>query len=127
MTPTKNPRQLTGNVGLYYVSYKLAKKGWNVMPTSRNAKGPDIIIYSQDGKTMYKIQVKALSKWDHVSASSKKNFLMSDFVIICTNVYSDPEIFIAKTNQVTINKHGWINKKTYLKFKDNWNIIKPKN
>jgi len=111
MASKKNPRQLTGNIGLFYVAYELSTRGWNVLPTSRNAKGPDLIIYSQDGKVMYKIQVKALSKWDHVSASNKKNFLMSDFVIICTNVYSKPEIFIAKTNQVTINKHGWINKK----------------
>lgn len=43
----KLPKQVVGNVGLYYVCYELSKRGWNVLPTSRNAKGVDIIIYNQ--------------------------------------------------------------------------------
>ena len=35
-----NP-QVVGNVGLYYVCYKLSLQGWNVMPTARNARGID--------------------------------------------------------------------------------------
>jgi len=42
--------QLTSNVGLYHVCYQLAKRGWNVMPTSRNARGVDIIIYNYDAR-----------------------------------------------------------------------------
>jgi hypothetical protein len=42
--------QVTSNVGLYYVCYQLAKRGWNVMPTSRNAIGVDIIIYNYDAR-----------------------------------------------------------------------------
>ena len=42
--------QVTSNVGLYYVCYQLAKRGWNVMPTSRNARGVDIIIYNYDAR-----------------------------------------------------------------------------
>ena len=118
----KKPNQLTGNVGLYYVSYELAKRGWNVLTTSRNAKGPDIIIYSQSGKKTHGIQVKALSKWNHVNPGNPENFRMSDFVIICINVYSNPELYIAKPRQFTINKHGWINRNTYVKFKDNWKM-----
>ncbi|HZW57961.1 MAG TPA: hypothetical protein VFF30_16850 [Nitrososphaerales archaeon] len=38
-------RQVTGNVGMYWVAYKLSSIGWNFMPTSRNAKGIDIVIY----------------------------------------------------------------------------------
>jgi hypothetical protein len=49
-------------VGLFYVCYQLSKLGWNVMPTSRNAKGIDIIIYSQDGKRKHTIQLKSLQK-----------------------------------------------------------------
>ena len=30
--------QVVGNVGLYYVCYKLSRLGWNVMPTARNAR-----------------------------------------------------------------------------------------
>ena len=54
--------QVTGNVGLYYYCYKLSLLGWNVMPTSRNARGIDIIAYSADASRFVGIQVKALSK-----------------------------------------------------------------
>src|SRR5688572_317518 len=41
-------QQTVGNIGLFYVCYRLSRMGWNVMPTARNAKGIDILIYSQD-------------------------------------------------------------------------------
>ena len=122
--PKKNPNQVTGNAGLFYASYQLAVRGWNVLPTSRNSKGPDIFIYSQDGKKMYKIQVKSLSKLSPVNPGSMDSWLMNDFVIICTNVYTNPDVYIARPKQFTINKYGWINKDSYTRFKDNWKIIK---
>jgi hypothetical protein len=42
--------QVVGNIGLHYVCFRLAKVGWNVMPTARNARGIDILIYSQDAR-----------------------------------------------------------------------------
>lgn len=124
---SKIPKQQTGNTGLYYVSYLLAKQGWNVLPTSRNSKGPDLIIYSTNGKKIYKIQVKSLSKWDNVSIGGKENFKMSDIVIICTDVYDEsPQIYIARTKDIKINKYGWIGKKDYLNFKDNWGLLLQK-
>ena len=54
--------QVVADVGLYFVCYRLSRMGWDVMPTSRNAKGIDILIYSQDAERKYSIQVKALSK-----------------------------------------------------------------
>lgn len=60
----KHDSQITGNVGLYYVCYKLSCLGWNVMPTSRNTRGIDIVAYDQSGKKFVGIQVKALSKRD---------------------------------------------------------------
>jgi hypothetical protein len=40
--------QLTGNAGLYDTCYHLSLLGWNVMPIARNARGVDIIAYSQE-------------------------------------------------------------------------------
>ena len=54
-------KQIVGNVGLFYACYWLSRLGWNVMPTSRNARGIDILIYSQDATRKYTIQVKTLS------------------------------------------------------------------
>ena len=45
---TQLDKQVTGNVGLYYCCYQLSLRGWNVMPTARNAKGVDIVIYNAD-------------------------------------------------------------------------------
>jgi hypothetical protein len=58
---SKPSENLVGNISMYYVCYELAKRGWNVMPTSRNAKGIDILIYSEDVKRKYGVQVKSLS------------------------------------------------------------------
>ena len=58
--PRKNT-QITGNIGMYYVCFKLSELGWNVMPTARNAKGIDIVAYREDGEYVG-IQVKTLSK-----------------------------------------------------------------
>lgn len=38
---TKHATHNTGNIGLYFACYQLAKLGWNVMPTARNVRGAD--------------------------------------------------------------------------------------
>ena len=58
--PVKKINQVVGNVGLFYTCYELCKRGWNAMPTSRNARGIDIVIYSQDGRQKYTVQIKSL-------------------------------------------------------------------
>jgi hypothetical protein len=39
---TRLSSQTVGNIGLFYVCYQLSRRGWNVMPTSRNARGMDV-------------------------------------------------------------------------------------
>ena len=46
-------QQIVGNIGLYYVSYRLSQLGWNVMPTARNAKGIDLVAYDLAGKRLF--------------------------------------------------------------------------
>ena len=36
---------VVGNVGLYFAAYRLSQMGWNVMPTSRNARGIGLLAY----------------------------------------------------------------------------------
>lgn len=125
-------RQITGNVGLFFVCYQLSKRGWNVLPTSRNAKGVDIVIYNQNASKTLTIQVKSLSKRNPVGVSKYLDFI-ADLLIICRKVYDEPEIFIAKTPELKnrineqINKKGkksyWIETKDYESFLDNWEKI----
>ena len=69
------PTQTVGNIGLYYVCYWLSLFGWNVLPTSRNTKGIDIIIFSQDATRKMSIQVKTLSKRNPVPLVEKPDNL----------------------------------------------------
>jgi hypothetical protein len=55
--------QTVGNVGLYYDCYRLSRRGWNAMPTTRNARGIDILIYDQDAERKLSIQVKRVRAW----------------------------------------------------------------
>ncbi|MBP1913000.1 chromo domain-containing protein [Thermococcus stetteri] len=128
----KGNRQLVGNIGLFYVCYELSKRGWNCLPTIRNAKGVDIVIYSQDGSRKYTIQVKSLSGRNAVPLSGGIT-VDFDFLIICRNVLDSPELFILTLEEVKremnkrVNKKGevsyWIEYKDYEKYKDAWDKI----
>jgi hypothetical protein len=74
------------------------------MPTSRNAKGVDIIIYNHDESKRHSIQVKSLTKKDAAVplGCSLDSLQMNDYLIICRSVYNaQPEIFIAKPAKIT--------------------------
>lgn len=93
--------QIIGNVGLHYVCYRLSRLGWNVMPTTRNAKGIDIVIYNHDASQKLSIQVKALSKRSPVPFGSNLDHLFADYIIICRNALAEkPECFILMPREV---------------------------
>jgi hypothetical protein len=93
--------QVIGNVGLYYVCYRLSCQGWNVMPTARNAKGVDVLIYNHDASRKLSIQVKALSKRDPVPLGTKLEHFFADFVVVCRHVLKEkPECFILTPDEV---------------------------
>jgi len=109
--------------------------GWNVMPTSRNARGIDILIYNQDASQTHTIQVKALSKRNAVGLGTKREGVLGDFFIICRNFASDnPECFVLKPAEVRKLAHSsgngsktqyWLEPKQYeaFKFKEKWEQI----
>lgn len=57
---TKN-KQIIGNQGLHFVAFNLARLGFNVAITARNAKGADILIYNEDCSTIKTVQVKSFT------------------------------------------------------------------
>lgn len=94
---TPSPRlrnQVVGNMGLYYVCYKLSRLGWNVMPTARNARGVDVIAYNQDGSRFVGVQVKALSKRDPVPLPKELDGIIGDFWVIVNNLANTPSTFV---------------------------------
>ena len=132
---SQSNNQVVGNVGLFYVCYRLSRYGWNVMPTARNARGIDIIIYSQDATRTHTIQVKALSQRSPVPLGGKLDGLLGDFFVICRNVALDtPECFVLTPAEVRDLAHRgekdgktsfWLQPKQYetLDFHDKWNRI----
>jgi hypothetical protein len=129
-TPSNN--QVVGNVGLYFVCYRLSRLGWNVLPTSRNARGVDIIAYNQDASRTITIQVKALSRRSPVPLGSTLAYLIADYVVICRHVLTySPESFVLTPLEVNDlvhrgEKNGkisfWLQPRAYEQehFRENW-------
>jgi len=126
--------QITGNIGLYYTCYRLSRMGWNVMPTSRNARGIDIIAYSPDGSRFIGIQVKALSKRNPVPIGTSLDKIMGDFWIIVNNVAHEPCAFVMLPSEVKEKAHRgekdgrisyWLQTTSYDtdEFRETWNRI----
>ncbi len=130
----KLENQITGNIGLYYVCYKLSCLGWNVMPTARNARGVDIIAYDQNGTRFIGIQVKALSKRNPVPLGKSIEKVMGDFWIIVNNVLTEPRAFILLPHEIVEKAHRgekdervsyWLQPKQYDtdNYRDAWHRI----
>jgi hypothetical protein len=104
MNTTLDP-QLTGNVGLYFCCYRLSLRGWNVMPTARNARGVDIIAYSRDASRFVGVQVKALSKRFPVPLGTSLEKIMGDFWVVVNKVASEPSAFVLLPSEVKALAH----------------------
>jgi len=124
-----------GNIGLYYVSYRLSRLGWNVMPTTRNAKGIDLLSYSQDAERKLSIQVKALSRPNPVPLGTKLDNLLGDFFVVCRNLALEtPECFVLTPSELKGLAHKgekngkisyWLQPKAYgsSAFREKWDRI----
>jgi len=130
--------QIVGNAGLFYVCHRLSALGWHAMPTSRNAKGIDVMCFSPDGKTKYLLQIKSLAKVNPVPLGSSCEKLMGDYWIIVTEAISKrPTCFILTPAEVRHwahkgqNKEGkvsyWLQPSKYAKddFRERWDLLKP--
>ena len=129
-----NNQQIVGNIGLYYVCYKLSRMGWNAMPTARNARGVDIIAYNFDCSRMISIQVKALSRKNPVPLGTSLDRVMGDFWVIVNDVVNDPKSYILFPSEVKDLAHRgekqgrisfWLQPSAYCidKFYEAWNRI----
>ncbi|HAS8420561.1 TPA: hypothetical protein I7738_20810 [Vibrio vulnificus] len=126
--------QVTGNVGMYYVCYHLSRMGWNVMPTSRNAKGIDIVAYNTQGTEFIGVQVKSLSKRNPVPLGTSLDKIMGDYWVIVNNVAKEPNVFIMTPEEVKSLAHRgekdgrisyWLQPKSYdqTDYRDAWSRI----
>ena len=130
--PDKLASQVVGNVGMYLVCYTLSRLGWNVMPTSRNTRGIDVLAYNHDATLTLALQVKSLSKRAPVPLGNALDRIMGDYWIIVNQAVSDaPNCFILTPDEVRQAAHRgekdnrvsyWLQPKAYeqAQFKDRW-------
>jgi hypothetical protein len=138
-TIVKHEAQIVGNIGLFYVCYRLSKMGWNAMPTSRNARGIDIIAYSSDALRFIGIQVKSLSKASPVPLGKTLDGIKGDWWIIVSNAMSEfPSAFIMLPHEVKKDAHRgekndrvsyWLQPREYNqdRFREKWDRLEPSN
>ena len=50
--------QLTGMIGVYLAAAELSHRGFIVSPTSRSARGADLLVTDQDCQKTWSVQVK---------------------------------------------------------------------
>lgn len=127
--------QIVGNIGLYFVCYELSKRGWNVMPTTRNARGIDIIAYHLETSEYVGIQVKALSKKNPVPLGGSLDRVLGDFWIIVNNLDAQHGVFVMTPDEVKKRAHRgekdgkvsfWLQPKSYMlaEFEGAWERIR---
>jgi hypothetical protein len=131
----KYPNQIIGNIGLFYTCYRLSALGWNAMPTSRNARGIDVICFNMDGSRMLSLQVKALSKKDPVPLGNSLDSILGDYWIIVNDVATGtPKCYVMLPDEVRRlavrhEKNGqvsyWLNLHAYAvaEFEEKWSRI----
>jgi hypothetical protein len=127
--------QVVGNVGLFYTCYRLSRLGWNCMPTARNARGIDVLIYNQDNTRKLSIQVKTLSKLAPVPLGKHLDHLFADFVIVCSKIsFETPLCFVLLPAEIREFAHRgekegrisyWLQPKSYAidAYREAWNRI----
>ena len=105
------------------------------MPTSRNARGVDIIAYNYDCSKTISIQVKSLSKKAPVPLGKTIEKVMGDFWVIVNNLSTEePVAYILKPKEVIREadrkeKEGrvsyWLQPRSYMleKYCESWDRI----
>jgi len=67
------PKQVVGNIGLFYTCYELSRRGLNVVPTSRNTRGVDLLVGSEDFSHQVSVQIKTSKKRMYTSIGTKED------------------------------------------------------
>jgi hypothetical protein len=98
-------QQQTGMRGVYLVAAELAKQGFVVSPTSRNAAGADLLVTNQSCRRAYSVQVKTNegSRNDWLLSKSAKRLKSPTHIYVFVNLLSGgkaPEYFVVPSRVV---------------------------
>lgn len=131
-------KQITGMRGVFLVAAELARRGFTVSLTSRNAKGADLLVADHACSRAYSVEVKTNSTRASFWLLSKgaEDVTAPSHFYILVNLHEDlnaveyyivPSRFLADNIKVEPTPKGiWysIHKKAGLeRFKDNWDSM----
>ena len=132
MEEKRLPPNLVRNAGVFYVCHRLSQMGWNALPSTRKAKGPNVVIDSTNEKRTRRLKVRSLSKRDPVPLGKYPN-IDADWVVVCIGVRTDgPRCFVLTPGEVSRlayrDKHGenyWLEPPQYdtEEFGERWDRI----
>ncbi|MEM7681473.1 MAG: hypothetical protein AAF288_05925 [Planctomycetota bacterium] len=120
---------------MFYACYRLSLLGWNAMPTSRNAKGIDVICFSMDGTKMKTVQVKSMSTRSPVPLGPTLGKIMGDYWVIVNNaINARRQSFVLESDEVRKLAHRgekggrvsyWLQPRAYdvVAFRERWDRI----
>ncbi|MDR1871870.1 MAG: hypothetical protein LBS60_08145 [Deltaproteobacteria bacterium] len=96
---TSTNKQITGNIGIFYISYVLSLLDWNVLLTSRNSRGADLVI--SKNSIIHALQVKSVSKNNDFSLGINYNDPLIDFWVLLLNARGDrPKVFVVPAEDI---------------------------
>lgn len=131
-----NKGQNTGMRGVYLVAAELSREGLIASPTSRSAKGADIVVTDQKCQKAYSVQVKTnATTFDFWLVGKDAEEMKSDtYIYVFVNLKDEKggiEYFIVPSNIVAKNietdKQGaWqsFSYKNAKKYNKGWSIFK---
>src|SRR5262249_25438563 len=99
--------QIVRTTRMYFSASRLAPVGWDVMPTSRNARGVDLLAYDANAHHFLGFQIKALSKRNPVPLGKSVDALMGDWWIIVAQATTQPVCFVMKPDESHAPGPSW--------------------
>jgi hypothetical protein len=126
-------KQQSGMQGVFLVAAELAGRNFIVSPTSRSAKGADLLITDQDCKKAWTIQVKTNTStfsFFLLGKHDKKMTAKSHFYVLVNLKKTGPEYFIVPgkivSSKIVADKRGeWpsIYCKEISEYRDKWDLL----
>jgi len=154
MNERENVSQLTGVAGVHYVASRLSFLGFHAVPTTRNVRGPDLLVSNLDGSKAVSLQVKTTAwamrtrgrgdekkpyeyQWDIGWSSAKVNHPNLFFALVDLKEFQGlPDVFIVPSEVIFEYfkgggpETGWIRARYHQlvekvdQYKNNWDILK---
>jgi hypothetical protein len=128
--------QIMANAGVFLACHQLSKLGWQVLPTSRNAKAVDIVAYHEDDPRPVTLQVKAMSAPRNICLGPTPK-CCADYFIVCVlqSKESLPKCYVFRLDDVArhddsirlyAGKH-WLQRKAFAtqEYAERWDRILP--